>query len=117
MIEDSNRRRRKGSGEEARRKDREVAAAEVPVGNTQRDHATQQPSARRSGRHASHSPTGSSSDSPAVTSSANTNAAIEEEQEEEAVEEKEDASVEPAHNIESTPVRDQRNHPSHPYSR
>jgi hypothetical protein len=33
MIEDSNRRRRKGSGEEARRKDREVAAAEAPVGN------------------------------------------------------------------------------------
>ena len=114
VIEDSNRRRRKGSGEEARRKDREVAATEAPVENTQRDHATKQPSARRSGRHASHSPTRSSSDSPAVTSSANTNAAMEEEQEEEAVEEKEDASVEPAHNIKSTPVRDQLQPPTSP---
>ena len=114
VNEDSNRRRRKGSEEEARRKEREVAAAEAPVGNTQRDYTTQQPSARRSGRHASHSPTGSGSDSPAVTSYANTNAAMEEEQEEEAVEEKEDASVEPAHNIESTPVRDQPQLPTLP---
>ena len=37
VIEDSNRRRRKGSGEEARRKDREVAATEAPVGNIQRE--------------------------------------------------------------------------------
>jgi hypothetical protein len=54
----------------------------------------------------------SGSDSPAVTASANTNAAME--QEEEAVEEKEDASVEPAHNIESTPVRDQPQPPTPP---
>lgn len=39
---------------------------------------------------------------------------MEEEQEEEAVEEKEDASVEPAHNIESTPVRDQPQPPTPP---
>jgi hypothetical protein len=39
---------------------------------------------------------------------------MEEEQEEIAVEEKEDASVEPAHNIESTPVRDQPQPPTPP---
>lgn len=39
---------------------------------------------------------------------------MEEEQEEEAVEEKEDALVEPAHNIESTPVRDQPQPPTPP---